>query len=346
MNAARALYFRVGLMVLAGIGAIVTMALWIGSDALRQGGETFETYFSESVQGLNVGAAVSFRGVPLGRVEEINTAFIVYSEAVRRLERTDPRGQLIVVRFRVDRGKLQPHTTTQVADFVAAGMRVRMSSQGVTGVNYLEVDFADPRRFPAPNVPWTPAHRVVPAMPSTLTQFQSAAEALLAQLKEADLPAVIAEVRGLFATLREQFTTGEGYAAMVAAADSLRGVDAALKATTPDLVATLSETRRAAEAIRALAEGPLASNTTAATADLRAGLARLPATLAAAEAAARRMDALGADAGRDLPPLLRDLRVTADNLRAITEQMRRFPSQVLFGAPPPREGETAPEPRR
>jgi ABC-type transporter Mla subunit MlaD len=346
MNAARGLYFRVGLLVLGGIGAIIGMALWIGSDALRQGGQRFETYFTESVQGLNIGAPVSFRGVPLGRVESINTAFLEYQDALRDLGSSDPRSRFIVVRFRLDRAKLQSQGQVEFNNAVASGLRVRMSSQGVTGVTYLEADFADPVRFPMPALPWTPLAPVIPAMPSTLTQFQSAAEALLAQLNQADLPALIAEVRGLFASLNQQFTSGEGYAAMVAAGDSLRGLDALLKSASPDLLATLGETRRAAEAIRALAEGPLAGNATAATADLRAGLARLPATLAAAEAAARRMDALGADAGRDLPPLLRDLRVTADNLRAITEQMRRFPSQVLFGSPPPRDAETAPEPRR
>lgn len=346
VNAGKALYFRVGLMVLAGIGAIVGMALWIGADQLNQGGTTYETYFSESVQGLDTGAPVRFRGVPLGRVTEINMVISQYRDALRNVSVTDTNSRLIVVRFLVERRRFETTDGRTIADAVNAGLRVRMSSQGVTGVNYLEVDFVDPRRFPPPSLPWTPRFTVVPSIPSTLTQFQSAAEGVLQQLRDADLPSVIAEARDLFAVLREQMTTGEGYAAMVAAADSLRSLDATLKAAGPDLTATLAEARAAAEGLRRIAEGPLAANATAAAADLRAGLARLPATLAAAESAARRMDALGADAGRDLAPLLRDLRVTADNLRAVTEQMRRYPSGVLFGSPPPRDDNAAPEPRR
>jgi paraquat-inducible protein B len=346
MGGSKALYFRVGLMVLGGLAAILGVALWIGADRLRPAGDTFETYFTESVQGLDPGAAVRFRGVQVGRVTSILLAFNEYADAMRDLELQNVASRMVVVRFDVDRRSIEMRSADQHAQAVRAGLRVRMSSQGLTGVTYLEADFFDPSRFPEPRVPWTPRFRVIPSAPSTLTQFQSQAEALLAELRQADLPAVLGELRGVLATVREQITSGEGYAALVGAADAMRSIDTTVRDAGPALVTALNEAGAAAEAVRKLVEGPLGSDVSAAATALRSSLARLPATLAAAETAVRRIDGIGADVSRDIGPLLRDLRVASDNLRAITEQMRQYPSQILFGQPPPRPDERRPEERR
>jgi paraquat-inducible protein B len=337
MNPDQRLWVRVGAMVLGGIATIAGLTVWIGADVFRQRGQVFETYFSESVQGLDPGAAVRFRGVQLGRVTEVQLAFVDYRDALRAMPMEDARARLVVVRFDVAPGRLDAERQGRVQDAVGSGLRVRMASQGVTGVSYLELDFVDPRRYPVPSLPWTPRSPFVPSVPSTLTQFQSGAEALLAQLRDADLPGLLREATAALSAIREQLTAGEGYAALVAASDAMRSLDATLRAVSPAATGALAEAQAAAAAVRGLAQGPVVAEAQAAATSLRAGLARLPATLGAAEAAARRLDALGADATRDLPPLLRDLRIAADNLRAVTEQLRQYPSQLLLGAPPPRE---------
>lgn len=344
MGGSAKLYFRVGLMVLGGIAAILGVAIWIGADRLRPAGQTFETYFSESVQGLDPGAAVRFRGVQVGRVESISLAFTDYAAAMRAISSEAPAARLVVVRFSVDASRIVVQQPGLQQDLVQAGLRVRMTSQGLTGVTYLEADFFDPARFPPMVVPWTPRYTVIPSVPSTLVQFQSQAEALLAELRAADLAGAIADLRGFVDALKEQFTTGEGYAALVAAADAMRSADAALRSVNgtvqsvgPAATQALDEMRSAAQSVQKLVDGPLGGEVTAAAASLRTGLARLPPALAAAESVLRRADSIAADAGRDIGPLLRDLRVSAENLRAMTEQMRQYPSRMLFGDPPPRQ---------
>lgn len=346
MGGSAKLYFRVGLMVLGGIAAILGVAVWIGADRLRPAGETFETYFSESVQGLDPGAPVRFRGVQVGRVDSISLAFVDYASSMRSISAEGPAARLVVVRFTVDSTRIVVRQPAVQQDAIEAGLRVRMSSQGLTGVTYLEADFFDPARFPAPVVPWSPRYRVIPSVPSTLTQFQSQAEALLGELREANLAGTVADLRGVLEVLKEQFSTGEGYAALVAAADAMRSADTTLRTANtvlrdagPAAVQTMRDVGAAAESVRALVDGPLGNEVTAAAASLRTALARLPATLAAAESVLRRADSIAADANRDMGPLLRDLRVSAENLRAMTEQMRQYPSRVLFGDPPPRQEE-------
>lgn len=339
MGGSKVLYFRVGLMVLGGLAAIVGVAAWIGAGRLQPAGERFETYFTESVQGLDPGAAVRFRGVQVGRVISIQLALSEYPDATRGTATQGGAAALVVVRFDVERSLTELRTPARETQAVDVGLRVRMSSQGLTGVTYLEADFLDPTRFPPMQVPWTPRYRVIPSAPSTLTQFQSQAEALLGELRQADVAGMVRDLRAVLDAVREQITTGEGYATLVGAADAMRSLDATLKAAGPATVEAVHAARDAAEALRQLLEGPLGGELTAASASLRSGLARLPAMLGTIEATARRLDAVGADANRDVGPLLRDLRATAENLRAITEQMRLYPSRFLFGAPPPQTEE-------
>ena len=60
---AEARYFRVGLFVFVGLAAIAGTALVLGGRSFFAEKVTFETYFEESVQGLEVGSPVKLRGV-------------------------------------------------------------------------------------------------------------------------------------------------------------------------------------------------------------------------------------------------------------------------------------------
>ena len=67
-------YRRLGLFVLVTLALLAGILFVLGGRSLFQPTFTFETYFNESVAGLEIGAPVQFRGVPLGQVTEILTA--------------------------------------------------------------------------------------------------------------------------------------------------------------------------------------------------------------------------------------------------------------------------------
>ena len=64
---------------------------------------------------------------------------------------------------------------------------------------------------------------------------------------------------------------------------------------------------------------------------------RMPALITALEAAVRRLNHGTADAQAELLPALRDARAAAASLRDTSETLRRNPSSILLGAPPPRD---------
>jgi ABC-type transporter Mla subunit MlaD len=72
---------------------------------------------------------------------------------------------------------------------------------------------------------------------------------------------------------------------------------------------------------------------------LARAVAQLPPLIAALQATAQRTDSGIGDLERALVPLMRDMQAAAQNLREITEALRRAPAQLLLGSPPPRSPE-------
>ncbi|MCC6717111.1 MAG: MCE family protein [Acetobacteraceae bacterium] len=326
-------YLRVGLLLVLSVALGIALVLFLGRNRVSNG-VPYETYFTETVQGLDVGSPVKFRGVQLGQVTEIGLAAASYAEAAGMVR--DAGNRLVVVRFVVDPGKFGQ--APQTDDAVKAGLRVRLAAQGITGLAYLELDFVDPARFPAAPVPWTPKTAVIPSMPSTIAQFQDAAQALAAKLQEADIPGLVEALHGLVADARAQISGGSLQQTLAEAAALMKTLRAGAEAA--DIPAMATELRETVAALRNLAGGQQSRDLIAATTKtaerLSEAVSRLPTLITTLEAAVRRVNNGTADAQAELLPALRDARAAAASLRDTSETLRRYPSSILLGAPPPR----------
>ena len=141
-------YFKIGLFVIAAIVVGVIGVVVLGAGRVFQKKALVETYIDESVQGLDVGSPVKFRGVPVGNVERITLTSAEY--ATKR--------QYVLVRMSVSPNIFQfPVTDPNSQELkreLDRGFRVRLAAQGLTGVAYLETDYLDPERNPALEIDW------------------------------------------------------------------------------------------------------------------------------------------------------------------------------------------------
>ena len=64
--------YKIGLFVLSSLVILTTFIVILGIGNLFQKHILLETYFDESIQGLEVGSIVKFRGVRVGTVKEIS----------------------------------------------------------------------------------------------------------------------------------------------------------------------------------------------------------------------------------------------------------------------------------
>lgn len=330
----RGTYLRVGLLLV--IAAVVALALVVFLTGRQfSHGKAYETYFRESVQGLDVGAEVKFRGVTLGRVTQIGLVSAEYGRDVSDAARS-PIYQLVFVRFVIDTSKVGRVVDTPT--LVQHGLRARLASQGLTGLSYLELDFVQPGRYPPIKVPWQPRDDYIPSMPSTLTQVQDAAQQLLQKINTIDINGLVNGLMGLVGDLRDELKTGDVHTTLAQATKTLQAIqDSVKQANLPALTAQLQDT---AKTFSNVANGPhtadLMRAATSAVDRLSRAATALPPLIAALQQTVRRADSTSADVQQALLPALRDIQATISNLRDTTEMLRQAPGQVLFGGPPPR----------
>ena len=67
-------FFKLGAFVLAGVAVAVGAVVVLGAGSLMRKKVLAESYVDESVQGLDVGAPVKFRGVTVGRLDDVPPA--------------------------------------------------------------------------------------------------------------------------------------------------------------------------------------------------------------------------------------------------------------------------------
>ena len=181
MNQSNPNYFRLGLFVFAGFAAILALILVFGTGQLFKKTMMAETYIEQSVTGLDIGAPVRFRGVKLGQVTSISLSGMMYESEIPLAERKE----YVVVRMRLDgdqneilgpTGKLPPD------------LRARVKSQGITGVNYVELDYVrDMVNYKTLPYNWKPQYIVIDALPSQTDIFFSGVRKVLDNLGEMDL---------------------------------------------------------------------------------------------------------------------------------------------------------------
>jgi phospholipid/cholesterol/gamma-HCH transport system substrate-binding protein/paraquat-inducible protein B len=189
-------YFRLGIFVLAAIGALVTAILIFGSGQIFKKSFYVETYIKQSVTGLDAGAAVRFRGVKIGQVTFIGLTGDVYEDDMPFKERK----QYVLVRMQIFGEKVDQK---QVADFVKNSLRARVKSMGITGVNYIEFDFspASAEEYPPLPYSWKPEYPVVPSLPNQADEIISGIQKLISALNEVNIDGTQKKFDALLANL-------------------------------------------------------------------------------------------------------------------------------------------------
>ena len=156
MSATR--HFKLGVFALAALGGAAAIALVLGVRGVGRATVEYHTYFDESVQGLEVGSPVKYRGVRIGDVAATEIA---------------PDRQHVDVALSLAR----PDADRLGLDHAAPSLRAQLGTQGITGVKYVDVDVATPGS-PAPALPFEPDARYIPARASLLKGLSDRMELL------------------------------------------------------------------------------------------------------------------------------------------------------------------------
>src|SRR5271169_1713267 len=339
--------FKLGLFVIGAIVALVLLLLVIGSGRWFQSKTVIETYFNESVQGLDIGSKVKFRGVTVGEVTRIGFSYNKYQQDKPMAERlryvlieATLIGRLIGTRAGGDLTRQE--TVRLEAD---KGLRIRLAPQGITGTSYLEIDYVDPKQNPELPVSWEPDHVFIPSARSTFTQFFTALGDVVEKLSHIDFDGVVTRLNRLLDTTQEKVAAVDTAKISDQTKRVLGKVDQKLDQLDVERIskegtALLAELRQSNAKLGAILDDPawkkLPGDTEAAVAQARKLLDNpdLPKAIAHLENVLARLDRVLGGSEPDLRITLDNLRQITDNLRELTEDAKRNPSRLIFGAPP------------
>jgi phospholipid/cholesterol/gamma-HCH transport system substrate-binding protein/paraquat-inducible protein B len=312
-------YGRLGAFVVVSLCILATGLFLLGGRKWFQPTFMFETYFDQSVAGLDVGAPVRFRGVPLGHVAAILTSAATYEQSVP----LDKRREYIVVRVEVNLSGQEAAQMRRDAESLAAkGLRAQTQLAGITGQQYLALDFLDPKKYAPLPFDWTPRYLYLPSAPSSAGEIIAKAQSFLASLNEADIQRLGQNLN----TLVSDLDTKLGEIPVTDLATHLQGTLKTAKSTLsrmdrllaePSLKQTLDNVAVISARVRQMTDD--------------GELDRLVKDL---DDTSERLDALVGDNQYDVRAIVEDLRTTAGNLRALSESVKRYPAGVLVGGPP------------
>jgi phospholipid/cholesterol/gamma-HCH transport system substrate-binding protein/paraquat-inducible protein B len=179
-------YRRLGVFVFAALVLIVGVLFLLGGRSLFQSTFTFETYFNDSIAGLEVGSPLRFRGVPLGQVTEILPSWTEYEWQASPSKRHD----YIVVRATISQNQewiAHPSLKRETWSRPACGLNPAGRHHRAT---YLGFDFLDPVQYPPLPFDWKPRYVYVPSAPSLTSQIFANVQHFLANLDKLDVAAL------------------------------------------------------------------------------------------------------------------------------------------------------------
>lgn len=337
---ARQNYFKLGLFVLVALAILAAMLFLLGGRSLFQPHVTIETYFNESVAGLDVGAPVRFRGVSIGRVSWIGISSQVYQRNVP----LDDTKNYVVVRMRID--NFDAETGPEVLDaYVKRGLRASTQLAGITGQLFVSLDFLHGDELRTLAFDWTPNYPYIPSAPSLTNQIIANAQNFLASLNQANVQALGQNLNQLVVTLDTQMQeakldeiAADLRATLVTMRSAVERVDQAL--ANGGLDRTLRSLGQATERLNVVLAEPglrqTPQNLAAATASLRQLMesGELQRTVTRLEqAAAETKNLVGANQG-DVRRAVEDLQAAAENFRSLSALLSRDPAALLFSPPP------------
>ena len=342
----KANFFKLGLFVIGAIVAGVVVLTIIGTGKFLQKRVTIETYFNESVQGLDIGSKMKYRGVEVGQVTKITFTYVNY-------EQDKPMGDR--KRYVLVEAQIQPRlvggkaandiaSPESTAVEVEKGLRIRLAPQGITGTSYLEVDYVDPPTPPLP-IDWVPYNIYIPSAPSTVLQIVNSASEVMERLRKLDVEGTVANLNKLLTTATDRIAALDVKGLQSRVDRTLARMDTTLdnlqaRKLSDEATALIAELRQTNGELKSTLSSPsfkkLPESADAALNEVRkvVGDPRLGASIAHMERTLSRLDRIFGGGEADLTTTIENLRQITDNLRDLTEDVKRYPSNVIFGAPP------------
>jgi paraquat-inducible protein B len=311
----------IGLFIVTGLALGVTGLLLFSSSKMFSKTRELIVYFNDSLNGLNEGAAVKYRGVTVGSVKRVMVQFNQATNdyampVILELEEKLLRERMPSVSY--------AFTESSMAARIKVGLRASLETESlVTGVLYIGMDI-DPN---APPPVFHQLEKLYPEVPTKPTQIQQ----LMENLASLDIKSIQTNLNNLIVKL--DHTVGSLNMAQINrdVTNLLHSVDVLV--SNPDLTNALAGLRPTLDQYRELGAkltskvDPLADSITNSLGEANRALAQLR----GAGENLRSMVAPDAPIRNDLDQALQQIAAAGQSVSELVEFLKRNPNALIVG---------------
>ena len=212
----------IGMFVMAASIIAVAAVMVFGAAKFFSRTENFISFFSESVNGLDVGAPLKYKGVKIGKVEGI---FISSSKNIKESS--------VSVVYSIEIDQLRRKTGTDFKDYsdwmdeqIAEGLRAKLNYQSiVTGMLYIELDFIADKGEKYDLKYGGTRFKEIPAAKSGLSELAKGFEKTMADVAKIDFAGIGQNVHSAIVKVNEKLDAIDAKAISDNAVSALKGVD-------------------------------------------------------------------------------------------------------------------------
>jgi len=195
--------FKLGLFIIFAAVIFFAALFILGTMDRFKEKAYISTLVSESVQGLSVGSAVKYQGVPIGNVREI---MIYPGDNVIRIDM-----EINISKFKIQQPGHAPVTISvdefndNIGKAVEKGLRCRMELEGITGSKYVELQptqDASPDTFDIKE--FGLEYPYVPSQPSLISDLRGSVTTILAKLESIDYKGISDRTNAVLDSINER----------------------------------------------------------------------------------------------------------------------------------------------
>ena len=180
------LYYRIGLLSAGALLLLVGVMFYLGLAEMFEPRIPMTTFFRESVQGLAVGSAVKYKGVPIGSVSSISIR--TGAKLIKVDMQIDPKVFIDLQNPEID----QVVEVKQFCENASRnGLCCRLDMAGITGMRYVEMDYFDGDNKLEPPLKMVDAGVIgFASVPSTMTNIVDTVATSLDKIAQVDFAGI------------------------------------------------------------------------------------------------------------------------------------------------------------
>ena len=312
-------FFKIGVFVIAATFILVTGLIIFGVGEFFDKKFYCETYFTESVQGLNIGSEVKYKGMDIGSVETITSAASVY----------DQDNQYILVVFSINDNAIFAKSKKGIEEIVRNGLRVKLGLQGLTGAAYIEADYIKKSKISDLTVSWEPENPYIPSTTSTITRLTESISKIVEGIESIKFHALANDLATLLKTLDTKINNLETEELLGSALTLVQSASRIVNNAEKPLSGFVKNLEQVGKDVKIVAK-----DTKTLIRNLDNSLSGVSPAVKQFQEACKQVNETVYFRKHDLEIMFDHLKKMSANLEELSEDLKTYPGSLIYGSPP------------